>query len=107
MELITKHCPECKSQEIKKHSSYETKNNGNRMLFECCYCKTVFAETKNTFLEGLRKPISLIVLVVKARSEGMAFNAACRTFEIAKNTLLCWERRFSNIKKILFFVYSP
>jgi hypothetical protein len=39
--------------------------------------KQFFSETKNTFLKGLRKPVSLIVMVVKARAEGMAFNAAC------------------------------
>ena len=102
MELLKIRCPECKSQEIKERFSYETKNNGNRMLYECCCCKTVFSETKNTFLEGLKKPVSLIVLVVKARTEGMAFNAACRTFEIAKNTLIHWEKRLAALKKTLF-----
>ena len=102
MELIKIRCPECKSQEIKKRLSYETNNNGNRILYECCCCEKVFSETKNTFLEGLKKPVSLIVLVVKARTEGMAFNAACRTFEIAKNTLILWERRLSAVEKVLF-----
>ncbi len=98
---LNKSCPKCKSQEIKEHSCYETKNNGTRKLYECS-CKTFFSETKNTFLEGLRKPVSLIVMVVKARAEGMAFNAACRTFEISKNTLILWQSRLANIKKILF-----
>ena len=71
-------------------------------LYECCCCEAVFSETKNTFLEGLRKPISLIVMVVKARAEGMTFNAACRTFEISKNTLILWQSRLANIKKTLF-----
>jgi transposase-like protein len=102
MELNNIRCPECKSQEVKERTSYETKNNGLRMLYECCCCKSVFSETKNNFLERLRKPISLIVMAVKARTEGMAFNAACRTFEIAKNTLLSWERRLVNLKKTLF-----
>lgn len=101
MELNKIHCPKCKSQDIKKRFLYKTKNNGNRMMYECC-CQTVFSETKNTFLEGLRKPVILIVQVVKARTEGMAFNAACRTFEIAKNTLFHWEKRLANLKKTLF-----
>ena len=102
MELTKIRCPQCKSQEVEKHLSYHTKNNGSRMLYECCCCATVFSETKNTFLEGLRKPVSLIVMVVKARTEGMALNAACRTFDIAKNTLIHWERRLVNLKKALF-----
>ena len=102
MGLTIKYCSECKSQKIKEYSSYDTKNNGNRILYKCCCCETVFSETKNTFLEGVRKPVSLIVTVVKSRTEGMALNAACRTFDIAKNTLLNWERRLANLKKILF-----
>ncbi|MCP4991053.1 MAG: IS1 family transposase [Colwellia sp.] len=102
MELKKIYCPNCKSQAIKNYSQYGTKNNGCRTLYECCCCATFFSETKNTFMEGLRKPISLIVMVVKAKTEGMAFNAACRVFDIAKNTLLLWERRLSGLKKTLF-----
>jgi hypothetical protein len=43
--------------------------------------------------------------VLKARSEGLGLNAACRVFEIAKNTLLDWERRFADTKEILM-VYA-
>ena len=102
MELKKIHCPKCKSQEIKERSCYETKNNGTRKLYECCCCETFFSESKNTFLEGLRKSVILIVMVVKARAEGMAFNAACRTFEISKNTLILWQSRLANLKKTLF-----
>jgi hypothetical protein len=45
--------------------------------------------------------MSLIVKVLKARSEGMGLNATCRVFGIAKNTLLSWERRFSDLKETL------
>jgi hypothetical protein len=52
-------------------------------------------------LEGLRKPIDLIIKVLKVRSEGMGLNAACRAFDIAKNTLLNWERKFADLKETL------
>ena len=39
---------------------------------------------------------------VKARTEGMGFNAAARTFEKAKNTILAWERKFSDLYRVLF-----
>jgi hypothetical protein len=61
-------------------------------------CHQVFSETKGTFLEGLKKLISLIINVLKSRSEGMGFNAVCRVFEISKNTLLNWERRFADLQ---------
>jgi hypothetical protein len=71
------------------------------MLYKCATCGQVFSETKGSVIEGLKKPLSLIAQVLKARSEGMGFNAACRVFEIAKNTLLNWERRLSGMKETL------
>ncbi len=56
-------------------------------------------------MAGIRKPISLIIQILKARSEGLGFNAACRSHEIAKNTLLDWERKFSGLAETLL-LYS-
>ena len=61
-----------------------------------------FSETKNTLLEGLKTPVSVIWQVVKARTEGMGLNAAARTFEKAKNTILAWERKFIDLHQVLF-----
>jgi hypothetical protein len=65
----------------------------------------VFAETKGSFMEGIKKSISLVASVLKARGEGLGFNATCRAFDIAKNTLLDWERRFADLKETLM-VYA-
>ena len=73
-------CPHCLSEHIQDYSSYETKSDGTRKLYQCSECHQVFSETKGTFLEGLKKPISFIINVLKSRSEGMGFNAACRVF---------------------------
>jgi len=43
--------------------------------------------------------------VIKSRTEGQCLNATVRTFDIAKNTILDWERKFSKIHEILL-VYS-
>ncbi len=94
-------CPDCHCEILEEFGVYETMNNGSRILYECTNCKKVFSETKGSFLEGLVKPISLIAMVLKARSEGMGVNAACRVFNIAKNTLLNWERRFADLKETL------
>jgi hypothetical protein len=53
-------------------------------------------------MAGLKTPISVIWQVVKARTEGMGLNAAVRTFEKAKNTILAWERRFRDLHQVLF-----
>ena len=45
-----------------------------------------FSETFFPFMEGIKKPISLIAQVFKARTEGLGLNAACRVFGLAKKT---------------------
>ena len=50
-------------------------------MYKCDTCQAYFSETKNTLLEGVKTPVSVIWHVVKARTEGMGFNAAARTFE--------------------------
>ncbi len=38
-------------------------------------------------------------------TDGIGLNAACRTFDLAKNTILNWERRFGGVKQTLL-LYS-
>jgi len=92
------HCPDCLSEHVEEYSHYETKSNGSRKLYQCTACQKIFSETKSSVIEGLKKPISFIIHVLKARSEGLGFNATCRTFDISKNTLLNWEYRFTLLK---------
>ncbi len=95
------HCPFCSSENCDPIKKYDTKNNGVRSLYCCTSCDRTFSETKGTFLEGIKKPMSFIIEVFKNRTEGMSFNAACRTAGISKNTLLDWERRFCDVKTVL------
>ena len=53
-------------------------------------------------MAGLKTPLSVIWTVIKARTDGMGLNAATRTFEFAKNTILSWERKFSDLHRVLF-----
>jgi hypothetical protein len=85
----------------KKHTAYETAYAGGRIIYRCTSCGRYFSQTCNTFLAGIKKPLSFIVQVLKARTEGLGFNATCRTFDVAKNTLLNWETRFTGIKQTL------
>ena len=85
MELLRLKCPVCHSADIQYHSPYTTKNHGGRVIYKCDTCPVYFSETKNTLLEGLKTPVSVIWHVVKARTEGMGFNATARTFDKAKN----------------------
>jgi transposase-like protein len=102
MELLRRKCPVCHSSDVKYHSSYTTKNYDGRVIYKCENCPVYFSETKNTLMEGLKTPVSVIWQVLKARTEGMGLNAAARTFEKAKNTILAWERKFLDLHQVLF-----
>ena len=102
IELPVTVCPSCQCRELKPHTLYGTMNYGERAIYRCTACGRYFSPTTNTFLAGIKKPI---IHVIKARSEGIGLNAACRTFGLAKNTVLDWERRFSCIKQTLL-LYS-
>jgi hypothetical protein len=52
-------------------------------------------------MENIKKPVSMVANVLKTRGEGLGFNATCRSFDIARNTLLDWERKFSDLKEVL------
>ena len=99
--LTQRSCPRCDSQALEVYQGYETKHHGDRNLYRCGDCGQVFSETRGTFLEGLSKPLSTIVTVLKARGEGLGLNATCRIFDLAKNTLLNWERRFAELRETL------
>ena len=98
-------CPNCSSENVRFDYKYDTISNGSRQMLLCRDCRTSFSETKNTFLQNIRTPISVIWKVLKSRTEGTSLNATCRVFDIAKNTLLDWERKFSSLYYTLF-IYS-
>src|SRR5918911_3511719 len=102
MELLRLKCPVCHSFDVQYHSPYTTKNHGDRVIYKCASCPGYFSETKKTLMAGLKTPVSVIWQVVKARTEGMGLNAAARTFEKAKNTILAWERKFRDLHQVLF-----
>ena len=102
MELLQIKCPTCHSAVLQSHTTYTTQCHGRRTLYKCTNCPTYFSETKNTLMAGLKTPVSVIWQVLKARTEGMGLNAAARTFEKAKNTILAWERKFLDLHQVLF-----
>ena len=102
MELFRLKCPACHSADIQPHSPYTTKNHGGRIMHTCNTCPASFSETKPTLLEGLTPPGSVRWQVVKARTEGRGLQAAARTFEKAKQTILAWERKLLDLPQVLF-----
>ena len=102
MELLQRKCPTCHSAALQSHTTYTTPYHGRRIIYKCTDCPPYFSETKKTLMAGLKTPVSVIWHVVKARTEGMGLNAAARTFEKAKNTILAWERKCLALHQVLF-----
>ena len=75
------------------------------ILLQCVDCSKIFSETTSTFEYNLKTPLSVISLILKARTEGVSFNATCRVHGISPNTLKGWEEKFGVIKEGLF-LYS-
>jgi len=60
---------------------------------------------KNTVVEGLRTPVSRIILIINALSEGLGVNAATRLFSVSKNSIYRWQERLSYLQQTLL-LYS-
>ncbi len=101
MILTGRHCPECNSENFKRHCRYTIKSGASRTLFVCQDCSNYFSETKNTPLAGLKTPVSRISLVLEAINDGMGLNAACRTFHVGKNSIKRWVSRLGGLKESL------
>lgn len=105
MPLSQQHCPECNSENFKRHCRYTIKSGEPRTLFVCQECGNYFSETKNTPLAGLKTPVSRVSQVLEAINEGMGLNAACRTFHVGKNSIKRWVSRLGGLKETLL-VYA-
>lgn len=105
MDLFSKKCPNCDSTDQKVKYSYTTKTFGSRDMYVCEKCNCEFSETKNTFLQNLRTPVSKIWNVINNRTEGLGLNATARVSGVSKNTILDWENKFTDLYQILF-IYS-
>ncbi len=103
--MLERCCPECQSDNFRFRQTYVTRQNGARILFLCRSCKKSFSETSHTAAARLSTSLSKVAQVLRARSEGLGFNACARTFEIARDTLRSWERKFASIKRVLY-LYS-
>ena len=98
MTLTTLRCPECNAKDHKFHTAYTVGSGEKREIRRCQQCGNYFSETKNTPLEGLRRPLSLIILVLNALNDGISINAACRTFDTTKKSIKRWLKRLGGLK---------
>jgi len=58
------------------------------LVYHCRRCDIYFSDTFATPMAGLRTPLSRIIEVLKARTEGQGLNATARIFGVSKRALL-------------------
>ena len=109
MDLISHDCPCCGSQDLRSHTTYETKNHGSRQIHHCRSCGSYFSETYLTamvydrpeVIAGLKTPLSRIIEILKMRTSGMSLNTCAREYNVSKKSIIDWERRLAAVKPTL------
>ena len=101
MDLFEKRCPDCGGSSLKRHTRYTIGSGEQRWIYLCESCESYFSETKQTLLENLRTPLSQIVQVMEALTEGRGINAVTRLFKVAKNSVYLWQERWASLKETL------
>jgi hypothetical protein len=90
MDLLSHPCPYCGSNEILPHTHYQnkpTESESSTVVLNAIY----FSETFATPLARLITPLSRIITILKAGSEGMGLNATARTYNVSKKNVIDWE----------------
>jgi transposase-like protein len=101
MTMIHLRCGDCGSKEIAIGRTYTLKQGEQRTIYHCSACDRSFSETRNTPLAYLKTPISVVVHVLSALTEGMGINAAARLYGVSKNSIYRWQKRLSGVKQTL------
>src|SRR5438270_6772977 len=64
-----------------------------RQRYRCQTCKQTFRARRGTMLEGLRKPMEVVVIVVTLLSSGCPVQAMVHAFDLDERTVASWRDR--------------
>ena len=84
MTLTHIRCTDCSYKDVKAQRTYTIKQGEQRTIYACDACGGTFSSTKNTPMAHLKTPISVIVHVLSALTEGMGINAVTRLYGVSK-----------------------
>ena len=87
MALTQIRCADCGGKNVEGYRTYTIKDGEQRTMYHCASCGCSFSETKQTPLAHLKTPISVIVQVLSALTEGIGINAATRLYGVSKNSI--------------------
>jgi transposase-like protein len=95
MTLTHIRCTDCGCKDVKAQRTSTIKYGGQRTIYTCDACSGTFSSTSNTPMARLKTPISVIVQVLSALTEGMGINAATRLYGVSNNSISRWQERLS------------
>ena len=99
MTLTQMRCADCGGKNVEGYRTYTIKDGEQRTMYHGASCGCSFSETKPPPLAHLKTPISVIVQVLSALTEGVGINAATRLYGVSKNSIYRWQERLSGLKK--------
>ena len=95
MTLTHMRCTDCGCKDIKAQSTSTIKHGEPRTIDACDACGRTFSSTSHTPMAHVNTPISVIVQVRSALTEGGGIHAAPRLYGVSKNSLYRWPERLS------------
>ena len=101
MDLFSQACPCCNQAKVDVRTKYTTQHHGTSSNLSRRDCDIYFSDTFATPMAGLRTPLSRMIEILKARTEGQGLNATARVFGASKKSILDWEWRLSALKPTL------
>jgi hypothetical protein len=93
---------DCGGKEVEICRTSTLKQGEQRTLSSCSACDRSVSDTTHTPLASLNTPISVLVHVLSALTEGMGSNAAARLYGVSKHSLYRWPERLSGVKQTLW-----
>jgi transposase-like protein/IS1 family transposase len=94
MDASKQFCPnEACSARGQKEQGNISIHDRKRQRYRCKVCKRTFSARRGTMLEGLRKPMDLIVIVVTLLSYGCPVQAIVHAFGLDERTVADWRDR--------------
>src|SRR5581483_4916901 len=94
MDPLKQWCPNsacCARGKIGEHPI--TIHDRKRQRYRCKICKHTFSARRGTMLEGLRKPMELVIIVVTLLAYGCPIQALVHAFEWDERTGASWRHR--------------
>src|SRR6266581_2886592 len=102
MDASKQFCPnEACSARGQKEQGNISIHDRKRQRYRCKACKHTFSARRGTMLEGLRKPMDLIVIVVTLLAYGCPLQAIVHAFDLDERTVANWrDRAGSHCEKV-------